>query len=261
MPRSLWIVPTLAAALCLAGGHASAARHHHHRHLAAKEPAQSAAPDSPPQSPLAIDAVMSAQEQQAVQIAGENGDHDFILIDKALGRIVVFHDGEPGWIGDALTGASPLDSYSLAVLALPESHKFTTEEKITPAGRFTVRRTGDDAEGTVFELAEVHGDGWYLALHHVWTGVPSERRMQRLASSDAADKHITFGCINVSVETMRYLLTHLSKQDRTPLYILPTDQSLTASLLALGKAEADLTLALAQSKEHRGRTARKSRIR
>jgi hypothetical protein len=249
MPRSHWIVTTLAvAALCLSAGPAPAAGN---QLLAVGDSTQSSGRESAPQPSLAIDAVLPAQERQALQIAQENGDRDFIMIDKALGRIVVFHDGEPAWTGATLTGESPLDSYSLAVLALPESHKFTTLEKITPAGRFTVRRTEDDVEGTVLELAEVHGNGWYLALHRVFTGTPSEHRMQRLASSDPADKHITFGCINVSVETMRYLTTHLPKRDKTPLYILPMDQSLTSSLLALGKTAADMTAAVAQPKQHR----------
>ncbi len=184
---------------------------------------------------------------------------NFIMIDKRLGKIIVFQDGKPVWAGAALTGESPLDSYSSAILALPESHKFTAEEKITPAGRFTVKRAGDDEEGTVLELVEVHGKGWYLALHRVWTGVPSEHRMQRLESPDATVRHITFGCINVSSETMRYLMAHLQKRERTPLYILPMDQNLTSSLVAMGKAEAALTLALGSTQHTRIRTVTRVR--
>jgi hypothetical protein len=254
MSRPLLIVLALAvsvAAAPLSAGSASAARHRHYA------PAKSAQP-APAPSPV-IDVALSAQEQQALQIATQNGDRHFIMIDKALGKIIVFEDGKPVWTGSALTGRSPLDSYTAAILALPESHKFTPQEKITPAGRFTVRRTGDSEEGAVFELVEIHGNGWYLALHHVWTGIPSEHRMQRLASANPADKDITFGCINVSAETMHYLLAHFPKNEKPPLYVLPMDQTLTASLLQMGKTEAALTNARTpmRSKHRPVRTARR----
>ena len=247
MPRPLLIVLALAlcvAAVPLSAGSASARHHDRPKSVAAERRADASPREAVLAASPVIDVTQSAQEQQALQIATQNGDHDFIMIDKTLGKIIVFHEGKPVWTGAALTGRSPLDSYTAAILALPESHKFATAEKITPAGRFTVRRTQDDEEGTVFELDEVHGNGWYLALHRIWTGIPSERRMQRLLSPESADKHITFGCINVSTETMRYLTTHLPEKDRTPLYILPMDQALTASLLEMGKAEAALTAAL-----------------
>jgi hypothetical protein len=254
MSRPLLIVLALAvsvAAAPLSAGSAAAARHRHYAPAKTAEPA-------PTPSPV-IDVALSAQEQQALQIATQNGDRHFIMIDKPLGKIIVFEDGKPVWTGPALTGRSPLDSYTAAILGLPESHKFTAEEKITPAGRFTVRRTGDSEEGAVFELVEIHGNGWYLALHHVWTGIASERRMQRIESADPADKHITFGCINVSTQTMHYLLAHFPKNEKPPLYVLPMDQTLTSSLLQMGKTEAALTDARTPTRgKHRPvRTARR----
>lgn len=248
MPRPLWIALALAvnvAAVPLSA-HGALARHHHNRakSIIADRREDASPREAMPAALPVVDVTLSAQQQQALQIAAQKGDNDFIMIDKALGEIIVFRDGKPAWAGAALTGRSPLDSYTANILALPESHKFTTDEKITPAGRFTVRRTLDDEEGTVFELDEVHGNGWYLALHKVWTGIPSEHRKERLASANPADRHITFGCINVSAETMRYLTTHLPKKEKTPLYVLPMDQALTASLLEMGKAEAALTAAL-----------------
>ena len=246
MPRPLSLVLALAVSVAapLSAGSAHARHHDRAKSAAAERRAEASPREAVPTTSPVVDVTLSAQEQQALQIATQKGDPDFIMIDKALGKIIVFHEGKPVWTGAALTGLSPLDSYTAAILALPESHKFATAEKITPAGRFTVRRTQDDEEGTVLELDEVHGNGWYLALHRVWTGIPSERRMQRLQSPEPADKHITFGCINVSTDTMRYLTTHLPKKERTPLYILPMDQTSTASLLEMGKAEAALTAAL-----------------
>lgn len=246
MSRWLVIFIVLAAvfpASPFSAGSAAAKAKRHHLVGSESSPAATRDDKALPSSPSdadskaspAPDVALSPQEQQVIQIAGQNGDRDFLMIDKALGRLIAFSDGKPAWNGSALTGESPVDIYPPAVLALPESHKFTTQEKITPAGRFTVTRTLDDEEGSVFELDEVHGNGWYLAIHRVWTGIPSEHRRERLQSADPQEKHITFGCINVTAETMHYLTTHLPKKGKTVVYILPLDEALTASILDLGK--------------------------
>lgn len=250
MPRLLTIIFALAASVAaapLGAASASTSRHSHHEKAESIKPdrrADASQHDHTSTASPVIDMMLSAPEQQALQIAAQNGDHDIIMIDKTLGRILVFHDDKPVWTGAALTGMSPLDQYTAEILGSPESHKFATEEKITPAGRFTVKRALDDEEGSVLELNEIHGRTWWLAIHRVWLGIPSEHRADRLESADPAVKHITFGCINVNAETMRYLITHLPNKDATPLYILPTNQALTSSILQMGKDEAALTAAL-----------------
>lgn len=46
---------------------------------------------------------------------------------------------------------------------------------------------------------KIQGD-FIFALHRVWLGKPSERRLERLRSATSADNHITNGCINVENE-------------------------------------------------------------
>lgn len=176
--------------------------------------------------------VLSPQEADVSRIAGERGDKDFVMIDKPLGKIILFAGGEPVLAGGALTGASPVDTYPPELLAKPNSYKFKPNEKITPAGRFTLRRGFDDELGPVFEIQEVHGPDWWIAIHKVYLGIPSEHRLERLRSGDPAQEHITFGCINVMPETLQYMLQHLPKGSITPVYVLPTDQSTTASIFA-----------------------------
>lgn len=40
-------------------------------------------------------------------------------------------------------------------------------------------------------------NGFLFALHRVWTQIPAERRLQRIASDNVADRVMTNGCINV----------------------------------------------------------------
>jgi hypothetical protein len=172
--------------------------------------------------------VLSPRQARIAEIATRRGDRDFLMVDKALGKIIVFTAGKPVLSGPALTGASPADRFQPSILAKRDSAHFSTDEKVTPAGRFTVTRTYDDELGTAFEINEVHGNGWWLAIHHVWLGIPSEHRQERLQSGNPQEEHVTFGCINIGLEAIRYLTAHLPKNGKTPLYILPSTETLTS---------------------------------
>jgi hypothetical protein len=51
-------------------------------------------------------------------------------------------------------------------------------------------------------------------------------------SPNEQDKHITFGCINVTPDAINFLLRELPEKGATPLYILPVDASQTATYFA-----------------------------
>ena len=177
-----------------------------------------------------IVSALTPRQEQVRQIAIDNGDHDFLMIDKAQGRIVVVEGDQPVAWDAILTGASTADQYPAAVLRKHEGAKLSTAEKITPAGRFTLRRTFDPTLGPAFELREIHGVDWWLAIHRVWTGIPSEHRRERLMSNDPDQMRVTFGCMNVMPATMTWLLEHLPAKGTTPLYILPFDAPVSAAL-------------------------------
>ncbi len=69
----------------------------------------------------------------------------------------------------------------------------------TPTGTFPLVRRFVAAAGyggDVLQYAETDRD--LLAIHRVWLGRPAERRAERLAASDPAQRRrVTHGCINV----------------------------------------------------------------
>ena len=71
--------------------------------------------------------------------------------------------------------------------------------KDTPIGAFPMVRRYVQAKGyggDVMQFAETP-EG-LLAVHRVWLGRPSERRAERLASGDTAQRrYVTNGCINI----------------------------------------------------------------
>lgn len=187
--------------------------------------AQSAAGQTAAGQPM-----LSASAKQVSLIAGQNGDQNFLMIDKAQGRIVVFERGQATFSGAALTGENPADHMPDDAWGKPFSALRDVKYKITPAGRFTVSSGYDPAYGTTLDVNEVQGADWDIAIHRVWLGAPREHRDVRLMTPGGQDKHITYGCIDVDAPTMQQILRRVPNQKKIPLYILPADESLTTKI-------------------------------
>lgn len=142
----------------------------------------------------------------------------FIVADKPGGKLYAF-DANGAVIGDApaLYGASMKDRLTPEQLSKP-IEKMTADEKVTPAGQWTVTLNQDrDYEWTLdFE----GGNG--LAIHSVYLGAPSENRLARLASPSAADNFISWGCINVPADFEKSVLRqNFANRAGHGLFILP----------------------------------------
>jgi hypothetical protein len=172
-------------------------------------------------------AELSTQERHVGLIAANRGDRNYLMVDKARGKIFLFENGLPVFSDAALTGESAGDRIPPSALKKTFSKVGTADDKVTPAGRFTLKRDYDPDYGTLLELNEIKGPDWSIAIHRVYLGVPSERRAHRLQSKGGADKNITHGCINVTQDTISYLLRRLPKKPVTALYVLPRDEGKT----------------------------------
>jgi hypothetical protein len=183
-------------------------------------------PEPPPQALIELaPGTLSSQEQVVGQIAVQNGDLDFLMIDKRLGKAILFKNGKPVYSGAALTGESTADRLPPNSLSMRSNKMVGLNYKVTPAGRFTLERDYDRAYGgPLFNIKELIGKDWEDSIHRVYLGTPSEHRAERLASPNEAEKHISYGCINVSADTIRILLRELPKKPAPVLYILPQDE-------------------------------------
>jgi hypothetical protein len=90
-------------------------------------------------------------------------------------------------------------------------------ERTTPAGRF-MASLDLDIHGV--EVLWVDYDS-SLSLHKVVKGTPQERRAQRLASPNPAERRITFGCINVPVPFYERVVSPAFKGTYGVVYVLP----------------------------------------
>jgi hypothetical protein len=175
---------------------------------------------------------LTDQEEVVSQLAEMKGDRDYLMVDKTRGKIILFENNEPVFAGPALTGESTADALPPGELKEKFDNLNSLETKVTPAGRYTVSRGRDDDYGPVLDINEIRGSDWGIAIHKVWLGTPSEHREQRIQSPNEQDKHITFGCINVTPDAIRFLLKKLPEKGATPLYILPEDDTRTVAYFA-----------------------------
>lgn len=179
------------------------------------------------------DLALSPTEQRVNVIAWRNGDRNYLMVDKTLGKIILFENGRPIFIRPALTGESLADRIPADAWSTPWARQSSVKFKVTPAGRFTITRTYDRALGELFDINELQGLDWAIAIHRVWLGRPAERRDARLRSEMDHDKHITNGCIDVDPSTIAQL-SRLLPSRGMPLYILPNNENLIGDVFPVG---------------------------
>ena len=81
--------------------------------------------------------------------------------------------------------------------------------KDTPKGTFDLNIVKTNRRGYGGDVMSFKEDAKYLyAIHRVWTLKPEERRLERIASPNAADRHITHGCINVTDDVYEKLKSY-----------------------------------------------------
>jgi hypothetical protein len=168
---------------------------------------------------------LSPAARKVSEVASRKGDRNYLLVDKVRGEIIIFQNGRPVYSGSALTGESRNDDIRPGSLTETFTIHSPIADKVTPAGRYTVSAQPDHYYGETLDINEIQGKDWDIAIHVIFLGFPQEHRDARLRSANGDDKHITYGCIDVSRPTMQRLIALLPDEDATPIYILPRDET------------------------------------
>ncbi|MEN1927732.1 hypothetical protein WCE37_01800 [Luteimonas sp. MJ250] len=120
--------------------------------------------------------------------------YPFAIIDKAAAQILVFGgDGRlrgaaPGLFGSAVGDHTAPGVAGLALREIPG------RDRTTPAGRFVGGYGPSIDAGRVLWVDYESA----VSIHPTATGVPAEKRAERLASPTPDDNRVTHGCINVA---------------------------------------------------------------
>lgn len=179
---------------------------------------------APPTAAIDLLPPDQAVADTVIELAGwvvateDSAGYPFAVIDKAAAQILVFDaDGRlrgaaPGLFGSAIGDHSAPGVAGLALREIPG------RDRTTPAGRFV------GGFGASKDAGRVLWVDWESAvsIHPTATGVPAERRTERLASPTPDDNRITHGCINVAPEFFERILTPTFERGGV-FYILPDE--------------------------------------
>ena len=157
-----------------------------------------------------------------VELAGwvvatnDSEGYPFAIMDKAAAQILVF-DGKgrlrgaaPGLFGSAVGDHIAPGIAGLALREIPG------RDRTTPAGRFVGGFGPSIDAGRVLWVD--HDSA--VSIHPTATGVPAERRVERLESPTPDDNRISHGCINVEPGFYEQVLTPMFDRGGV-FYVLP----------------------------------------
>lgn len=188
----------------------------------AEEKAAAQAENSPDQLPPGQDVSDTVIELAGWIVASKDSQgYPFAIIDKAAAQVLVFGgDGKlrgaaPGLFGSAVGDHTAPGVAGLALREIPG------RDRTTPAGRFVGGYGPSIDAGRVLWVDYESA----VSIHPTATGVPAERRVERLASATPDDNRITHGCINVAPGFYERIMQPTFEKGGV-FYILPDKDSL-----------------------------------
>ena len=179
--------------------------------------------------PVAVDLLPRGQDVSATVIelagwvvaSGDSEGYPFAIIDKDAAQVLVFGgDGRlrgaaPGLLGSAVGDHSAPGIAGLALREIPG------RDRTTPAGRFVGGYGPSVDAGRVLWVDYDSA----VSMHPTATGVPEERRPERLATPTPDDNRVTHGCINVAPEFYEQVVRPTFERGGV-FYVLPDTMSL-----------------------------------
>jgi hypothetical protein len=152
---------------------------------------------------------------------GDNQGRAVVILDKQAATVYTFDPrGKLVASAPALVGLTVGDDTVPGVGDKPLAD-VRDDEKTTPAGRF-VAVPGWDDSGVDVVWIDYAGA---VAMHRVIDKVRAERRPERLASPNAADRRISFGCINLPIPFYEQVLSPTVHRTGAIVYVLPETRS------------------------------------
>jgi hypothetical protein len=155
----------------------------------------------------------------------------YLMVDKPRGKTALLENGTLVFKSAALTGESKADRLPPGTLSKRFSQLGALDDKVTPAGRFTVSRDYDREYGSLPDIDEIQGRDWTISIHQVYLGTPSERRADRLESPDhqdaplisATDMLVPPTRLSSQIRDMDQELRHIRKPVNEGPFTLPVD--------------------------------------
>lgn len=173
---------------------------------------------------------LAGAAQQAMLWVVRHGDHrgrPFAIVDKRQAHIHVFEpSGARVGATQVLIGLAPGDRDAVPNFGDRSVASLAAHERTTPAGRFD-SEPGHNDKGEAIVWFDYDAA---LAIHRLRPAPAHERRPQRMASTDAAERRITYGCVVVPVAFYEDVIAPTLGRHRGVVYVLPEHGTLEAML-------------------------------
>lgn len=160
---------------------------------------------------------------------GDNGALNFVILDKRNAKVYVFAPS-----GHLIGASNVLLGYAAGDDTVPGIGKRPIAqvkpwERTTPAGRFRAEpgrnAVPEDVVWVDYEAA--------VSMHRVRLANPAEHRAERLKSTDAKIRRISYGCINMPPEFFEQVLWPNFRRQGGIVYVLPEVKKLDQVFPAL----------------------------
>ena len=167
----------------------------------------------------------SSNAREVVNWVLGSQDHQgmpFVVVDKTEARVFVFNpQGRLQGAAAVLVGLTRGDEGVPGIGDRPLA-LIRPFERTTPAGRFSASLDKNVWGHSILWVDYEQG----ISLHPVRSVDPQERRLERLASSTAADHRISYGCINVTHSFWNQVVQPQFQNTMGVVYVLPDTKPL-----------------------------------
>lgn len=193
----------------------------------------------PPADAATVDQLPAGQEvaDLVIELAGwviaskDAQGYPFAVMDKAAAQVLVF-DGDgrlrgaaPALFGSAVGDHTAPGVAGLALRAIPG------RDRTTPAGRF-IGGFGPSLDAGRVLWVDYESA---VSIHPTATGVPAERRAERLATPAPDDNRVTHGCINVAPDFYTHVIEPIFQKGGV-FYVLPETDTLADTFPEFAKS-------------------------
>ncbi len=160
----------------------------------------------------------------------DNHGMPFVIVDKKSAKLFVFDiEGRILAVTSVLLGLAIGDMTTPGIGNLKLS-EILPKDRTTAAGRFLLRHGLNLDGGKVLWIDFESG----LAIHTIPAGKSEASRLKRLQSNNLKDRRVTLGCVNVTREFYRTILSPLFDNANGYIYILPETMQ-TASFFGISR--------------------------
>jgi len=187
----------------------------------------------------AVDELPEGQDVSAtvIELAGwvvaskDAQGYPFAIMDKAAAQVLIFDgDGRLRGAAPGLFGSAAGDHTAPGVAGLAR-REIPGRDRTTPAGRFVGGYGPSIDAGRVLWVDYESA----VSIHPTATGVPAEKRAERLASPSPDDNRVTHGCINVSPAFYEQIVRSTFERGGV-FYILPDKETIAQTFPEFAKS-------------------------